>query len=56
MAARIYMAWLQFLRFANAVDLHGAQRSGNLEAVAWTRIRIADLDRQIDQLSIARMG
>lgn len=49
---KLYILWLQFLRYANAIDLHGARLSGNLEAMTWNRIRIAELDRQIDNLGI----
>ena len=49
---RLYLLWLQFLRYANAIELHGARQAGNMEAVAWCRIRIADLDRQIDNVTL----
>ena len=51
--SRLFLLWLEFLRFMNAIDLQAAQKSGNIEAVAWSRIRIADLDRQIDNIRIA---
>lgn len=50
---RLFLLWLEFLRFMNAVDLQAAQKSGNIEAVAWSRIRIADLDKQIDHMRIS---
>lgn len=51
--SRLFLLWLEFLRFMNAIDLQAAQKSGNIEAVAWSRIRIADLDRQIDHMRIS---
>lgn len=49
---RLYRLWLQFLRYANAIELHGARQAGNMDAVAWCRIRIADLDQQIHKMEI----
>ena len=48
----LYSLWLEFLRYANAVDLHGAKASGNHEVMAWCRLRISDLDRQLDKLRL----
>ena len=50
--SRPYILWLRFLRYANAIDLHAARRAGNLNEIAWCRLRISDIDRQIDGLSI----
>ncbi len=47
-----YVCWLHFLRYANWIDLVGARISGNHNVLAWCRMRISDLDRQIDELSI----
>jgi hypothetical protein len=49
---RLLLIWLEILRFTIVVDLQAAQKSGNIDAVAWSRIRIADLDRQIDHMRI----
>lgn len=49
---RLYCLWLHFLRYANAIELYGARQSGNIEAVAWCRIRIAALDQQIHKMEI----
>lgn len=50
---RLYRLWLQFLRYANAIELHGARQAGNHDAMAWCRLRISELDRQIDNLEIS---
>lgn len=50
--ARLHVLWLRFLRYANAIDLASAQRVGNLEVIAWSRVRIARLDNEIDKLRI----
>lgn len=50
----LYSYWLEFLRYANAIDLHGAKLSGNNDVAAWCRLRISDLDRQIDNFRIQR--
>lgn len=50
----LYSYWLEFLRYANFIDLHGAKLSGNNDVAAWCRLRISDLDRQIDNFRIQR--
>lgn len=50
----LYSYWLEFLRYANFIDLHGAKMSGNNDVAAWCRLRISDLDRQIDNFRIQR--
>lgn len=50
----LYSYWLEFLRYANFIDLHGAKMSGNNDVAAWCRLRISDLDRQIDNSRIQR--
>lgn len=50
----LYSYWLEFLRYANLIDLHGAKLSGNNDVAAWCRLRISDLDRQIDNFRIQR--
>lgn len=50
---RLSLLWLRFLRYANTIDLHAAQRSGNVDELAWCRLRISGLDREIDNLEIS---
>lgn len=50
----LYSYWLEFLRYANFIDLHAAKFSGNNDVAAWCRLRISDLDRQIDNFRIQR--
>lgn len=49
---RLYRYWLSFLRYANIIDLHGATASGNLNEVAWCRLRISQIDNEIDILRV----
>jgi len=50
---RLYLFWLHFLRYAEWIELAGAKQSGNLNAVAFGRVRISQLDQQIDQISLS---
>lgn len=52
---RGYVWWLQFLRYANWIEMVGAHYAGNFVSAAWQSARIADLDKQIDELSISVM-
>ena len=47
---RLYRYWLIFLRYANAIDLHSAKASGNHDVAAWCRLRISQIDNEIDIL------
>ena len=55
LASRLYKWWLIFLRYANTIDLHAARLSGNTNELVWCRLRISDLDRQIDNISISML-
>ncbi len=50
---RGYVCWLHFLRYANWIEMVGARYAGNFVSAAWQSARIADLDKQIDELSIS---
>lgn len=49
---RLYRYWLTFLRYANAIDLHSAKASGNHDVAAWCRLRISQIDNEIDILLV----
>lgn len=52
MTKRLHLYWLHFLRYSTMIDLYTAKQSEHLREIAWCRLRIADLDRQIDNLEI----
>lgn len=52
LAQRLYLWWLRFLRYANWIEMIGAHQVGNYPVAAWQSARIAELDSQIDRLSI----
>ena len=53
MKARLYLLWLQFLRYGTSIDLDAAKRAGNEDEKMWCRNRISQLDQQIDNIAIA---
>jgi len=53
MTDHLRLYWLYFLRYANVIDLYSAKQSGNTNELAWCRLKISDLDRQIDNLSMS---
>ena len=52
MKDRLYMLWLQFLRYGMNIDLDAAKKAGNVNEKAWCVNRISQLDQQIDNLRI----
>lgn len=52
MTDRLRLLWLHFLRYGAIIDLYTAKQAEHVNEIAWSRLRIADLDRQIDRLEI----
>lgn len=52
MKDRLYLLWLHFLRYGAMIDLYTAKQAEHVSEIAWSRLRIADLERQIDNLEI----
>ena len=53
MKDRLYLLWLHFLRYGAMIDLYTAKQAEHINEIAFSRLRIADLDRQIDNLEMA---
>lgn len=52
MSARLMRWWYEFLRLWEVIDLDAARKVDNWEAATDCRLRIAELDRKIDGLSV----
>ena len=52
---RIRYYWLNFLRLWHVIDLLGAKQSGNWPMVSDCRMRIAEIDQQLDKLEIQQL-
>ena len=52
MSARLMRWWYEFLRLWEVIDLEAARKVENWEVVTDCRLRIATLDRKIENLEV----